>query len=189
MSFVPYEFSAERFSRWMAYVLRHNPERYGLTPDRHGFVDMEEFLRIAQRRYPQASGESLRQLIETTGAGRFELSGNRLRARYGHSIAVEPAGQPVEPPLLLYYGLEAMRVSAVLAEGLKPLDRQMLHLSDRPEDAWAMIRKKTPYPAVVRIDAASASAGGIRFYLEQKVYLASAIPAQFLTSEPAPASV
>lgn len=53
---IPYEFDAERFSRWMAYVLRHNPARYGLSPDRHGFVDVEEFLRIAQRRYPKTTG-------------------------------------------------------------------------------------------------------------------------------------
>jgi len=35
-----YEFDAERFSRWMAYVLRHNSARYGLQPDRHGYVDV-----------------------------------------------------------------------------------------------------------------------------------------------------
>ncbi len=188
MPLVPYEFDAERFSRWMAYVLRHNPTRYGLQADRHGFVDVEAFVRIARRRYPQVSEETLKQLIDASTAGRFELVENRLRARYGHSIAVQPASQPVEPPVFLYYGLEAIRLSVVLAEGLKPLDRQLLHLSDQLQDAWAMIRRKTQHPSVVRVDAARAREAGVQFYLEQKVYLASSIPAAYLRIESAPAA-
>lgn len=183
MPLIPYEFDAERFSRWMAYVLRHNPTRYGLTADQYGFVDLELFMRIARRRYPQASEETLKKLIDAGASTRFELVENRLRARYGHSIPVQPSGEPVEPPAVLYYGLEAMRLSAVLAEGLKPIDRQMLHLSDRVEDAWAMIRRKTPHPAVVRVDAVQAFKAGILFYLERKVYLAAAIPAAHLRAE------
>jgi len=61
---VPYEFDAERFSRWMSYVLRHNPTRYGLQPDRHGYVDLEVFFLIAKRRYPDVAAEQLRTLIE-----------------------------------------------------------------------------------------------------------------------------
>lgn len=185
MALVPYEFDSERFSRWMAYVLRHNPTRYGLQADAHGFVDVDAFVQIARRRYPQASEETLRQLIGAA-SGRFELVENRLRARYGHSIPVQPASQPVPPPAFLYCGIDAMRLPAVLAEGLKPLDRQMLHLSDQVQDAWAMIRRKTPYPAVVRIDAARAHSEGVRFYLEQKVYLAASIPAAYLAKEAEP---
>ena len=103
---IPYEFDAERFSRWMAYVLRHNPSRYGLQPDRQGFVVLEEFLRVAARRYPDLAPERLRQLIDGVGSGRFEVSGNRLRARYGHSIAADPPGPPVEPPAQLYHGAD-----------------------------------------------------------------------------------
>ncbi len=185
---IPYEFDAERFSRWMAYVLRHNPVRYGLAPDRHGYVDFEEFLSIARRRYPRVTPERLRELIELGGAGRFEIAGNRLRARYGHSIAVEPAGPPVEPPPQLYHGIEAARAAAVLAEGLKPVDRQMLHLSGTLEEALAIIGRKTEQPVLLRIDAARAHAAGIPFYQEGKVFLALSVPAPFLSREPFPAA-
>ena len=87
MALVPYEFDAERFSRWMSYVLRHNPARYGLTPDRHGFVDFDELFRIAQRRYSGVPADQLRDLMSGGSGGRFELSGSRLRARYGHPIS------------------------------------------------------------------------------------------------------
>ncbi len=179
MPLVPYEFDAERFSRWMAYVLRHNPTRYGLQPDQHGYVSLEEFLTIARRRYPQTTPATLRGLIEG-GAGRFEISGDRLRARYGHSIPVQPAGAPVQPPAHLYYGIDQQAIAVALRNGLMPTDRQFLHLSGTPEEALAIIRKKSSQPAVLHVDAASASAAGVRFYREGNVHLAPRLPAVYL---------
>ena len=183
---IPYEFDAERFSRWMSYVLRHNPERYGLQPDRHGYVDFDEFFTIAKRRYPAVSPERLRDLIEGGGGGRFEISGTRLRARYGHSISVEPAGSPIEPPPQLYHGTDGARVASIRAEGLLPRDRRLLHLSETVEDALAVARRHTAHPVVLRVEARAAHACGIAFYRESKVYLASQIPPQFIDPEPVP---
>ncbi len=185
---IPYEFDAERFSRWMSYVLRHNPTRYGLQPDRHGYVDAEEFFRIATRRYPGVTPERLRELIAEGGDGRFEMIGTQLRARYGHSIPVEPPGLPIEPPVYLYYGTEVSRAESALTAGLSPLDRRMLHLSETAADAWAVAKRKTDQPAVLRILAPQAHAAGAVFYHEGKVYLSPQISAQFLQTESLPST-
>jgi putative RNA 2'-phosphotransferase len=184
---IPYEFDAERFSRWMAYVLRHNPARYGLQPDRQGFVALDDFMQVAARRYPGMAAERLRQLIDAGSAGRFEIFGNRLRARYGHSIPVDPAGQPVEPPPRLYHGTSASRAEAILAEGLRPLDRRMVHISPTAEEALSVARRKTEQPVLLRIHALDAHRQGVAFYCEGKVYLVAYIPPQFISREP-PAS-
>ncbi len=186
---IPYEFSAERFSRWMAYVLRHNPERYGLQPDKHGFVDLGEFLRIAGRRYPDLSPDRLKELIEGGGSARFEVDGSRIRARYGHSIQVEPVGPPVEPPEFLFHGTDDASADAILAEGLKPADRRSLHLSTTPEEALTIAQRKTTTPAVFRVRAQAAHRSGIAFYRESALYLTGHIPAEFLSREPLPQSV
>ena len=183
---IPYEFDAERFSRWMAYVLRHNPGRYGLTPDRNGYVDFGEFLLIARRRYPSVTLERLKELIEAGGSGRFEVAGQRLRARYGHSIPVEPAGEPVAPPARLYHAASASRAEAILAEGLKPTDRQLLHLSETAEDALAVARRKTDQPALFSVQAQEAHRAGLVFYREGKVFLVAQISPHFLSREPLP---
>ena len=183
---VPYEFDAERFSRWMSYVLRHNPTRYGLQPDRHGYVDLEGFFLIATQRYPNVTPEQLRTLIETGGSGRFEVAGSRLRARYGHSIPVEPVGDPVTPPARLYHGVDAARTETIIRDGLTPTDRQMLHFSDTLEEALAIAQRKTSQPAIVSIRAQDAHRDGIAFYREGRIYLAANIPAAFLSVEPLP---
>jgi len=185
---IPYEFDAERFSRWMAYVLRHNPARYGLQPDRQGFVALEDFMHVATRRYPGVAAERLRQLIDAGGSGRFEIVGSRLRARYGHSIPVEPTGPPVVPPARLYHGTDASRADAILADGLRPLDRRMVHVSLTVDEALSVARRKTERPVVVRINALEAHDQGVAFYCEGKVYLTASIPPQFLQLEDVPQS-
>jgi len=186
---IPYEFNAERFSRWMAYVLRHNPARYGLQPDRHGYVDFEEFLRIARHRYPDLAPDAMRELIAMSGTARFEVAGGQVRARYGHSIPVEPVGPPVEPPPVLYHGTEASRAEAALTEGLAPADRRMLHLSGTADEALSIARRKTDHPALLRILAREAHAAGIAFHREGAVHLVSHIPVQFLKPEALPSPV
>lgn len=186
---VPYEFDAERFSRWMAYVLRHNPERYGLKPDRHGYVDADAFLQPAQSRYPDLTAQRLRGFIESSGGARFEWAEGRIRARYGHSIPAEPVGPPVEPPPQLYHGTEPSRVESILADGLSPMDRRMLHLSETIEDAVSVARRRTEQPVVIQVRAQQAHEAGIAFHREGRVYLVSHIPTQFLNLEPLPDSL
>lgn len=186
---IPYEFSVERFSRWMSYVLRHNPERYGLQPDRHGYVNLEEFLHIAARRYPDLAPERIRALIETGGTARFEIALGRVRARYGHSIPVEPVGPPVEPPAFLYYGADAAAIDAILADGLKPADRCSLHLSTTLEEALTIAQRKTANPAVFRILAQEAFHKGVAFFRESALFLTARVPAPFLAREPLPESI
>lgn len=182
----PVPFDEERFSRWMAYVLRHNPSRYGLEVDQHGCVDFGQFVSITTRRYPELTDTRIRELVEGNLSQRFELVGTRLRARYGHSIPVEPSGAPVEPPEALYHGTEKGRLTQLLSEGLKPMDRQMLHLSETIDDALAVATRKTDQPLVLRVLAKQAHAAGITFHREGRVYLTRYIPPEFLalTSDP-----
>lgn len=172
---IPYEFDAERFSRWIAYVLRHNPERYGLQTDRHGYVGLQEFLTIAQRRYPGIGLDRLREALTSTGTDRFEVTTDRLRARYGHSIPVEPTGGPVTPPPALYHGTPASDREAIRAQGLKPIERRYLHLSQDAEEARAIALRKAPLVDVWQVNTEAASRAGATFYREGRIYLTGLI--------------
>ena len=62
----------------------------------------------------------------------------------------------------------------------------MVHLSETIDDALAVARRRAERPVILRVQAQEAHGAGMAFYHEGKVYLASHIPAQFLSVEPLP---
>lgn len=64
---------------------------------------------------------------------------------------------------------------------MKPRDRQYVHLSASAEEALAVGKRRDPAPAVIVIDARSAHAEGIHFYLSGPLFLVESVPAKFLS--------
>ncbi len=109
-----------RLSKLLAFILRHRPEAIGLELEqRGGWVDLEALVRQinAHRRLPYAlTRELVLELLRGPGQGRFELRGERIRARSGHSVRiVRVAAQPA--PEFLFAGLPAAEREARVAGG------------------------------------------------------------------------
>src|SRR5437762_12930847 len=72
-------------------------------------------------------------------------------------------------------------VSIIKATGLRPMDRQFVHLSTDETTAVEVGRRKTKDPTVLRLMAADAYAHGINFYEgNEKVWLADHVPPEFI---------
>ena len=67
----------------------------------------------------------------------IELKDGKIRATYGHSFPVDLGLEPVQPPPQLYYGTARDLAQSILRVGLKPRDRQYVHLSSSVNEAWA----------------------------------------------------
>lgn len=91
---------AERLSRLLSLILRHRPDAFGLSLDPHGWVPVEDLLAAVrrQREWRDVSEHDLEAVARLPGRQRFELREGRIRARYGHSVAVQPEGTPCRPP-------------------------------------------------------------------------------------------
>lgn len=63
----------------MSYILRHGPEKYGLTLDSQGFVSLAELADA-----PSVQVDHIREVAKTSQDLRFEILGEKIRARYGH---------------------------------------------------------------------------------------------------------
>jgi putative RNA 2'-phosphotransferase len=125
----------ERISRFLSYLLRHRPKEFPLAFDRHGFVACSEILDLVQERFLDATEQEVRAVVTESEKKRFELSDDRVRATYGHSFPVDLGLEPVQPPAELYYGTARDLAQSILHKGLKPRDRQFVHLSASLEDA------------------------------------------------------
>lgn len=74
-----------RVSRYMSYLLRHNPQ--GLRMNRYGFVDLDELIKKVKERF-HVNREFILEIVEGSERRRFEVVDNKIRALYGHTIPV-----------------------------------------------------------------------------------------------------
>ena len=171
----------ERISRFLSYLLRHRPKDYPLVFDPQGFTDWQDIIDIVQERYYDATEEQIRAVVADAQKKRFELRHDKVRATYGHSFPVDLGMAAAEPPALLFYGAARDLAQSLLRNGLKPRDRQYVHLSISAEEAEAVARRHDPAPAVIVVDAQAAHGEGTLFYESGPIFLAEYIPAKFLS--------
>ena len=172
---------AERISRFLTYLLRHQPKEYPLVFDRRGFVDWGDIVELVQDRFYDATEEQIEAVVSGAEKKRFELEDGKVRATYGHSFPVDLGREAAQPPERLYYGAARDLAQSTLKNGLMPRDRQYVHLSVTAAEAESVARRYDPTPAIIVVDVRSAQGEGIRFYESGPLFLAESIPAKFLS--------
>lgn len=173
-------------SKFLALILRHQPELIGLQLDAEGWVFIVELVVRAT-----AAGHALteRDVVAAVGAGtkrRFELSvdNQRVRAIQGHSTnQVQRQLEVVCPPPLLFHGTATRFLPSIEANGLVPAGRHHVHLSSDRGSALEVGRRHGR-PAVLVVNAQEMHASGYAFHrAENGVWLTTKVPAEFLVFE------
>lgn len=174
------ESKREGVSRLLSLILRHKPERFELELDAQGYALIDEILDAVQQKYADLTEDGLLEVINGQERRRFEIKDNLVRARYGHSFAIDLGLPPVVPPEFLYFAGTPAQLRMIVTDGLKPGDRQYVHLSTSEETASGIASSRTETPIVFRIHAAEAAVAGVRFYDRMPVYLTAEVPPAFI---------
>jgi putative RNA 2'-phosphotransferase len=175
-----------KLSKFLSLILRHQPERFALAIDGEGWASLSEVMEILHGlpNFRWATRADVVMVVEE-GAGdgkrRFEVEENRIRARYGHSFAHPITYEPCTPPPILYHGTSRHALAAIRREGLRPMERQYVHLSPDPGTAARVGARHDEQPVTLTVRAAEAHAEGIEFYqADDAVLLARYVPAKFV---------
>jgi len=169
-------------SRFLSYVLRHNPSAIGASLDEAGWVSIDILLAAAARHGHSISRDALTQLTHHPGKRRFEIRGNKIRAAQGHSIPVDLQLRPLQPPSTLYRGTVERYLPSIMTDGLKPGQRNQVHLSADPTAA-ASVGARRGRPLILVINAAAMHNRGHQFYrAENGVWLTSHVPPEWIRS-------
>lgn len=171
-----------RLSKRLSYVLRHDPGSIGVALDAAGWGEVDDVLAGLRTAGVELDRDELERLVADGTKRRFELDhdGSRIRARYGHSIPVEPAHATPAPPAVLYHGTATGTVATIRREGLRPMGRVQVHLSTEPELA-RQVGGRHGRPVVLAVDAAGMHRDG--YALRQAapgVWLVDEVPARYL---------
>lgn len=130
----------EKISVYLAWLLRHCREPIYISEE-GGWAQVDTILSALSGRYPGVTEDILRQIVSEDKKQRyaFDKTGTKIRANQGHSIAgISIQMASPEPPEYLYHGTAERFLPAILREGLKPMTRQMVHLSANYETAVAV---------------------------------------------------
>jgi putative RNA 2'-phosphotransferase len=171
-------------SKFLSFVLRHDPKAIGLVLDREGWALIEALIAGAKTAGRDLNEALLREVVESNDKRRFAISddGLRIRAVQGHSTeAVSITFAEVVPPQELYHGTAKRFLESILHEGLKPGERQYVHLSEDVTTARA-VGARYGEPVVLRVETLRMHAEGFAFHrAENGVWLTGHVPAIFLS--------
>lgn len=172
-------------SKALSHALRHEPEHYDLVLDDNGWTSVDSVLAALRRvrRWPDLTAADIAHVVATNAKNRFEQSGDRIRARYGHSIPTRVELRRQDPPAELFHGTTRDTAELILTAGLLPMTRQYVHMSIDTETAQSVGARKGSDVVILTVAAASAAAAGVPFYIgNDATWLADSVPPEFITT-------
>ncbi|GAA3062778.1 putative RNA 2'-phosphotransferase [Actinokineospora globicatena] len=171
-----------RLSKRLSKVLRHDPGSVGVRLDSAGWVSVEELLAALAVHGTRMSRAMLERVVAENNKSRFafDVSGTRIRASQGHTVAVELELPEATPPAVLYHGTVAAALDGIRAQGLLPMKRHHVHLSATTETA-TNVGARRGKPVVLTVDAAAMGRDGHVFLVSANgVWLTAHVPVRYL---------
>jgi putative RNA 2'-phosphotransferase len=175
----------ERLSRYLSYILRHNPSSLRLTLDRGGFVKVDRLISAIQTRkeWGWVTRNDILSVEKHGDKRRFEILGSKIRALYGHTLRRKLQYESVVPPKILYHGTSGKSVPSILDSGIMPMRRQYVHLSTSVAEAHTVSLRRDARPVIFRVLALEAYRSGVRFFRAGSLFLCEPIPPKFIELE------
>jgi len=166
----------------LSQVLRHRPQRYGLTLDKHGWAQIDDLIVAANRAGLALTYPMLQQVVAEDDKQRFAIrqDGHAIRACQGHSIPIDLELVAIQPPLQLFHGTAEGFLPSIRAQGLLRRSRQYVHLSPDVQTAITVGRRHG-VPVVLTVQSDSMHRDGHPFYRsENGVWLVDSVPVAYL---------
>ncbi len=137
------ESERRRLSKFLSFVLRHEPDAIGLELDVAGWASVDSLLEASCTHGAEVTRPMLEEVVATSPKRRFVFSddGQRIRAAQGHSIDVDLNYLPTVPPDVLFHGTVETSISVIRSQGLLRLNRHDVHLSI---DAQTALCRRAP---------------------------------------------
>lgn len=171
-------------SKFLCKVLRHEPDTFGLSINTQGWIDADELVAVTEDNFDSADRKTVAAIISLDDK-RFEVEGNNIRAMYGHSIPVNVEGDTSDIPDLLYHGTAPNKVDSIMSEGLKPMNREEVHLTDDLPEAKSIGERHTDIdPVILEIDVKSLKDDQIIEKRGPIIYTTSEISPEYITPNP-----
>lgn len=174
----------EKLSKFISLILRHKPETIGIELDEHGWANVEDLIHGINKSGNKINMDILEEIVCSDEKQRYSFNEDKtlIRANQGHSISVDVELEEKIPPDVLYHGTADRFLESIKADGLKPMSRLYVHLSNNINTATNVGRRhgKT---VVLSIDSKAMYNNGAKFYLSKNgVWLTKFVEPQYINT-------
>lgn len=172
----------KKASKFLALILRHQPEVGNLTLDAEGWAPVSDVLKAVQNKFGDFTRADLQELVDTNDKKRyaFNSDGTKIRASQGHSIDVDLKLDTVKPPPFLYHGTKSAYLDSIMRDGLTPQSRQHVHLSKDIGTATIVGNRRSGKTVILRINTTQLTEHP--FYLSDNgVWLTDNVPPEAIS--------
>ena len=174
--------NTKHISKFLSLVLRHNPDKIGISLDEQGWTDVDILLQKMNTQGKNVDIERLKEVVATNDKKRFAFNEDetRIRANQGHSISVDLQYETIIPPDFLYHGTVPKFMSNIQQQGLCKMSRHHVHLSDDRTTAMR-VGARRGVPRILVIRSAEMHQNGYAFYKsENGVWLTDHVPSEYI---------
>jgi putative RNA 2'-phosphotransferase len=169
-----------KISRKLSKILRHSPEQIGLKLDKNGWASVAELMEKFE--YPPLSMDILQTVVDNNDKKRFAFNNDKtkIRANQGHSVDIDLALKPSEPPLILFHGTASKNLQSIKSQGLIKGSRQHVHLSV-DETTAKKVGSRHGSPVVLKVKTGDMVAANFKFFISDNgVWLIDHVPSRYL---------
>lgn len=171
-----------RLSKFLSFVLRHEPGAIGVELDEAGWISVETLLEASRAHGTEITRPMLEEIVATSPKRRFAFSRDTqcIRAVQGHSIEVDLKYAPSVPPDILYHGTVDDFITAIRSQGLLRMSRQHVHLSADATTART-VGARRGRPVVLEVLARQMHEDGFAFFMATNgVWLTEHVPPTYI---------
>lgn len=170
-----------KISKYLSYILRHNPHEIGLKLNKQGWGSIQEL--IDKTTSFALTRELIEIIVETNDKQRFSLDddGLMIRANQGHSLNVDLNLETKTPPPVLFHGTAERFIDSIKDTGLLKQKRHHVHLSENRNVAKS-VGSRYGKPVILEIDSGKMSDNGCEFYKStNNVWLVERVPCEYIS--------
>ena len=170
----------KKTSKFLSYILRHNPGSVDVELDDQGYVEIDELCSKTN-----INKLDLYQIVENDDKKRFSIKIENnleyIRANQGHSKVLSIDFLEVKDVDILYHGTPNRNVESIMNSGLKKGNRTHVHLSRDVETAKIVGSRRGEF-SILKIDAKKMIDDGLKLYIsENNVYLTEFVPKKYIS--------
>jgi len=172
----------KRNSKFLSFILRHNPQEIGLELDENGWAVIEELIERSALHGKVLSKELIEKIVITNDKQRFSICerGLKIRANQGHSISVNLDLKNSVPPVALYHGTSEKNLGLIMSQGLQKMQRHHVHLTESKVTAIS-VGERYGKPVLLSIDTKRMYEDKVKFFKsDNNVWLVDHIPPEYI---------